>query len=176
MTSLLDIGDLTEPVTINGKPLDVRGITPEGFFYLLAKFPSLNALFMRGRASLTMTDLQNEAPDCVAYVNALATTDRSAYETADAWKNEIEAMAAIARRLSAHHQAAIFDVALRLTFPDGVGPFMQVMDKLAKSINRASGQKMAPDTTSSKRSRTGFVTDSLGMKLGRGAPIKNSAH
>ena len=122
-----------------------------------------------------METLQSASPMCVAHALALVTTDRSQYKTLVEWRNAIETAAAIAINLSAHHQMAIFQAGLRLTFPDGIGPFMRGVEMLAESINRVSGQTV-PVTTSSKPSRTGFVTDSRGMRLGRGAQSVNSRH
>lgn len=179
MTSLLDIGPLTEEVPVGSKTVTVRGVTPEGFFYLLEKFPALRTMFGGGVRNVDMGMLQSVAPTCVAHALAVATTDRSAYPTLEAWRADIERAAAIAVNLSAHHQMALFQSALRLTFPEGLGPFMQGVTTLADSINKVSGAQVsgaAPATTSSKRSRSGFVKDSPGMRLGRGAPSASSVH
>ena len=188
MTSLLDIGPLTENVSVGGKKVTVHGITPEGFFYLLEKFPMLRTMFGGGVKTISMEMLREVAPTSIAYALAVATTDRSRYvttvvddggETSDLfgrnqWLADIEATAKVAMSLAAHYQMALFQSALRLTFPDGIGPFMKGVETLADSINRVSGQ--APVTTSSKPSRSGFVTDSRGMRLGRGAPRASSVH
>lgn len=170
MTSLLDIGPLTEEVAIGDKKVNVFGVTPEGFFYLIDKFPGLATMFGKGVKNITPGMLRNVAPNCIAYALSVATTDRSLYSTPQEWLAAIEKTAVIAVNLSAHYQMELFQSALRLTFPDGIGPFMKGMEKVADSINRMSGQ--APATTSSKRSRSGFVADSPGMRLG---PVRRSA-
>jgi hypothetical protein len=174
MTSLLDIGPLTEEVSVNGKRVTVYGVTPEGFFYLLEKFPMLRSMFGGGVKGVTMDMLREVAPTSIAYALAVATTDRSRYPTAPEWIAAVDATVKVAMNLSAHFQMALFQAALRLTFPDGIGPFMRGVETLADSINRVSGQ--APATISSKQSRSGFVTDSPGMRLGRGAPSASSVH
>jgi hypothetical protein len=174
MTSLLDIGTLTEEIPVNGKHVTVYGVTPEGFFYLLEKFPMLRDMFSSGKSTITMEMLRDVAPGCIAHALAVATLDRSAYDTTAAWLGALKKSADVAMRLSAHHQMALFQTALRLTFPDGIGPFMQGVEALADSINRVSGK--APATTSSKRSRSGFETDSRGLRLGKAARSANSVH
>lgn len=176
MTSLLDIGPLTEEVSVGGKMVTVRGASPEGFFYLLEKFPILQKMFSGGvKSDLDMGTLRSAGPDCVAHALAVVTTDRSRYASFTDWSKDVEAAAKVALNLSAHHQMAIFQTGLRLTFPDGIGPFMSGVEALAESINRVSGQTARP-TMSSRPSRTGFVTDSRGMRLGQGAPSVNSRH
>lgn len=173
MTSLLDIGPLTELVPVNGKEVSVYGVTPEGFFYLLDKFPVLQKLM--GGDGLDVNKLREVAPTSIAYAIAVATTDRSKYKVSAQWLVDVQRAADVALNIGAHYQMALFQAALRMTFPDGIGPFMRGMEELANSIKRVSGQT-APATTSSKRSRSGFVTDSVGMRLGRGAPSAGSVH
>ena len=174
MTSLLDIGPLTEEVSVNGKNVSVYGVTPEGFFYLLEKFPMLRELFGGESKNIDMETVRKVAPESIAYALAVATTNRS-YFTHAQWLEVVEATANVAMNLSAHYQMALFQASLRLTFPEGIGPFIQGLEALTKSINRVSGVTVS-DTTSSKPSRTGFVTDSRGLRLGKGAPRANSVH
>lgn len=175
MTSLLDIGPMTESVAIGGKTIDVFGLTPEGFFYLLEKFPLLQKLFGGGASDVTFEMMTEIAPSSSAYAISLATTPRDKYKTTAEWQGAVEAAAKVAVNLPAVYQMTLFQVALRLTFPDGIGPFMQAVTGLATSISRVSG-KTVPATASSKRSRTGFVADSRGLRLGPGAPRANSRH
>lgn len=176
MTSLLDIGPLSEDVVVNGKPVTVRGVTPEGFFYILAKFPELQAAFSKGQKSVDMPTLIGVAPRSVAFALAVATTDRNEFATPAEWQAMLEKAAVVAIQLSAHHQMALFQTALRLTFPEGVGPFMKGVETLANSIKQVSGSPTVQDTTSSRRLRSGFSTDSRGLRLGKLAPSASSAH
>jgi hypothetical protein len=167
---------MTEEVAVGGKKITVHGVTPEGFFYLLERFPMLRNLFGGKTKDITMDLLREVAPTSIAFALAVATTDRGRYPEQSEWFVAVEAAAKVAVNLSAHYQMALFQAALRLTFPDGIGPFMKGVEGLANSINRVSGKPMGQDTTSSKRSRSGFVTDSRGMRLGPGAPRENSVH
>lgn len=175
MTSLLDIGPLTEEVLVGGKAVTVYGVTPEGFFFLLHKFPLLQDMFGGGSRNVDMNSLREIAPESIAYALAVATTSR-AYMNQKEWLAIVEATANVAMNFPAHIQMALFHAAIRLTFPDGIGPFIAAVDSLAESINRVSGQTVQA-TTSSKPSRSGFVApDFRGMRLGRSAPRKNSQH
>ena len=174
MTSLLDIGPLTEEVSVNGKSITVYGVTPEGFFYLLDRFPLLQEVFGNGSKNVTMEALRDVGPDCIAYTLAVATTSR-AYLTNKQWQDIVLVTAATAINLSAHYQMALFQAALRLTFPEGIGPFIAGVEALANNINRVSGVTV-PATTSSKPLRSGFVTDSRGLRLGKGARRANLTH
>lgn len=175
MTSLLDIGPLTEEVPVSGdKTVTVYGVSPEGFFHLLHRFPMLQEMFGSGAKNVDMETLQAIAPESIAYALAVATTSRS-YMTHQQWLDIVEATAGVAINLSAHVQMALFQAALRLSFPDGIGPFIKRVESLAESINRVSGTT-APVTISSKPSRSGFETDSRGMRLGPAARPGNSVH
>ncbi len=165
---------MTEEVAVNGKNVTVYGVTPEGFFLLLHKFPVLQEMFSGGDKEVSMDALRSVGAECVAYALAVATTSRS-YMTQKEWIDIVEATANIVLNVNANAQRMLFQATIRLTFPEGIGPFMLGVDALTESINQVSGQTV-PVTTSSKPSRSGFVTDSLGMRLGRTAPRASSRH
>lgn len=174
MTSLLDIGPLTEEISVGGTAVTVNGLSPEGFFYLLEKFPGIRSMFGGGVKNVDMNMLNEVGPMCVAHALALATTDRTRYASLTEWKAAIETAAKVAVNLPATYQMALFQAALRLTFPDGIGPFIKGVEVLANSINQVSG--VAPAMTSSKQSRSGFHVDSPGLRLGPGRRSASSAH
>lgn len=173
MASLLDIGPLSREVDVGGHPVTVWGVTPEGFFSLLEKFPALQQL-MGGGGNVTMEALRGVAPPSISWAIALATTDRNGFDKAADWLVAVKAAADVAVNLSVHHQITLFQTALDLTFPEGIAPFVKAMEELADSINRVSGKE--PATTSSKPSRSGFSTDSRGLRLGPARPSANSRH
>ena len=147
MTSLLDIGPLTEEVPVGAARITVYGLTPEGFFHLLQKFPILQQLMGGGAKEVSMETLREVAPESIAYAIAVATTSR-AYMNQQQWSDIVNATANVAINLPAHCQMALFQAALRLTFPDGIRPFINGVQALADSINRVSGTATAgPGTT-----------------------------
>lgn len=171
MTSLLDIGPLTEEILVRGKSITVNGFTPEGFFHLISSFPEIGQL-----ANLKNADaaaLLSVAPASIAMVVAIATTDRANYGTVAEWKETLGRTVKIAAALSVHHQLAIVNAAIRLTFPEGVGPFVAEMSDLTNSVKEVNVNGPVSDMTSSKSSRSGFVTDSVGMRLGKAARSVN---
>src|SRR4051812_22484419 len=123
MASLLDIGPQTREVEVGGSSVTVYGVTPEGFFVLLDKFPALQQL-MGGGGNFTMDMLREVAPASISWAIALATTDRSQFDKTAPWLVAVKAAADVAVNLSVHHQIALFQTALDLTFPDGIAPFV----------------------------------------------------
>lgn len=173
MLSLLDIGPLTEEVTVRGKNITVYGLSPEDFFFLITSFPELRK--MADVANAEAATLIQVAPRSIALAIAVATTDREAFATTAEYKAALDETGPVAARLSIHHQLAIINAAIRLTFPDGVGPFVKELNVLTNSINEASGRAVSV-TASSKQSRSGFSTDSVGMRLGPAARSADSMH
>jgi hypothetical protein len=143
MVSLLDIADQQKTVTIRDKDVAVFGISAQDIVYLFGKFPELRLLMSGKQADLTPETLLKLAPGAVAAAIAAG--------TGSAGDEQAEAVAA---RLGLGEQldllAAIFD----LTFPQGVGPFVQKLDAfgLLKSADGASG--WVQDTKSPEQSST----------------------
>ena len=71
MTSLLDIGPLTEEVEVRGVKLEVQGLTAGHIFQLFAEFPDMRKLLdsKQGNAQEVMLTL---APDLIAKIIAMA--------------------------------------------------------------------------------------------------------
>ena len=130
MVSLLDIANQQKTVTIREKDVAVFGISAQDIVYLFGKFPELRLLMSGKQADLTPETLLKLAPGAVAAAIAAG--------TGSAGDEQAEAVAA---RLGLGEQldllAAIFD----LTFPQGVGPFVQKLDALGllRSADGASG-------------------------------------
>lgn len=162
MTSLLDIGPLTEDVSVGGKPVTVYGISPEGFFTLLSTFPELREL--ANVRNLSGVDLVRVVPSCISKAIAISTTPRWRFSDAEKWAEEVMQVESVAARLSLHNQLALLNAAIRLTFPEGVGPFVDQINLLTGAVSEASGR--ASGTTSRKPRRSGFSSDSRGMRLG----------
>lgn len=177
--SILDIGPLTEEISVGGgNTITVRPVTPEGFFVLISMFPQLKSL-MDNSGSLDAATLVKVVPASIAMVIAICTTDRESYDTYDAWTRQLAAVAAVVnKRLVPPVQLSIINAAIRMTFPDGVGPFVKELGALTSSISDVTSAASGPvsATTSLKRSRSGFSTDSDGMRLGRGAASASSTH
>src|SRR6266702_2976280 len=122
MTSLLDIGPLTEEVSVGGdKKVNGYGITPEGFFLLFTKFPEMKDMMDKrnGGGNVSLEALRLIAPNSIATVIALATTNRGGYASNIDWAEALDATVKVASTLGVYVQAKIVNAAIRLTFPEG---------------------------------------------------------
>lgn len=151
MSSLLDLGPLTEEVEVRGVKLTVRGLTAASLFKLFAEFPTMQeALAIMGTTSSAMLEL---APDLFAKVIAIATGSPD-----DA------AIIAKAKELGAADQMAILSVVQKLSFPQGFGPFVDQMTRLMvmDTPTQSSGQGNSSHAPSS----AALQTDSPGLTRG----------
>lgn len=155
MASLLDIGPLTETVTVRGVELTVQGITAAHLFRLFAKYPEMRKV-MEGDDN-TSTALTQLLPDAIATIIAVATGSPNDPASEDK-----------ARTLGAADQITIVSAALRLTFPQGFGPFVSQITELMKgvqlpaSLNGSSGSAMP----SHPQFSAALQTDTPGMMRG----------
>lgn len=134
MTSLLDIGDISRKVVIRGKEMEVVGISGETFLHLLTDFPEIQKVMAGAAHKIDPTDLMRQVPAAVAAIIAAATG------TPGDKKAE-----ARARILSLGEQTEILKEVWELTFPKGIGPFLEALDAL-KGV--ATVQDAVPDTPS----------------------------
>lgn len=157
MSSLLDLGPLTEEVEIRGVKLTVRGLTASNLFKLFAEFPDMQQMLAQmGTAGAVMMNL---APDLFAKVIAIATGSPG-----DA------AIEARAKELAAADQMAILSTVQRLSFPQGFGPFVEQLTKLAGTdmtgTTTSSETSSVPGNSSRAPSNAALQTDSPGMMRG----------
>lgn len=124
MVGLLDIAPLTETVEVRGVKLTVTGITGEGLFHLFGQFPEIGKVMADRTDDLSAGDLIKLAPEAVAAAIAAGTGNPGN-----------EQAIAIAKTLSAAEQLELLEVTLRLTFPKGVGPFVETLMRLVKTAD-----------------------------------------
>jgi hypothetical protein len=160
MTSLLDIGPLTEEVEIRGTKLTVQGLTAGHLFQLFADFPDMRKLLQVGAGSPQDVMLQL-APDLIAKIIAIATGSPN--------DKEVEAKA---KTMGASDQLAIIAAIQRLSFPDGIGPFVERITTLMGSVAptglpvMASLDSLKSTTSSRALSSASLQTDIPGMLHG----------
>jgi hypothetical protein len=154
MSSLLDLGPLTEEVEIRGVKLTINGLSAADLFKLFSQFPDLQQkLAQLGSPGAVMMNL---APDLFAKMIAMAVGAPGDAE-----------MEARAKKLGAADQINILAAVQRLSFPEGFGPFVEQMTKLA-------GMPPTPSSTISNSSENASLvpssgelqTDSPGMTRG----------
>lgn len=141
MPSLTDIAAST--ATVAGVP--VYGVSVKGVAMLFERFPVFRELFTGRAVDFTPEMITKLAPDAIAAIIAAGTGtpgDRDAE--------------AAAEKLPLHLQAGMLDKIIALTMPSGVGPFVEMVARLAATLGVAGsgdGSK-APDTSSPKPSNT----------------------
>src|SRR6266550_2998561 len=112
MTDLLDIAPQNVTVDIFGRSIEVQGLTLRDIAALLRRFPELRALFGGGEEA--MDRVGAALPDLVAAVIAggMGHLGDEGHEQA-------------AARLPADAQSQLFGAILKLTMPQGIGPFVE---------------------------------------------------
>jgi hypothetical protein len=151
MSSLLDLGPLTEDVEVRGVKLSVRGLTAANLFRLFAEFPKMQeALAEMGTTSSAILEL---APDLFAKIIAIATGSP-----------DDEAVVAKAKELGAADQMAILSAVGRLSFPQGLGPFVEQITRLM--VPDTPSQPSGPGNSSPAPSNAALQTDSPGIARG----------
>lgn len=134
--SLLNIAPLVERVTINGEPVECRGIAMRDIAALLSRFPTLRALVWGGRDAMSrgnataatraaaeaLSDpmaLVREIPDAIGPVIAAGTGYAGNQQAED-----------IAAGLPVDAQLDLLVAIFKLTMPDGIGPLAQKLGRL----------------------------------------------
>ncbi len=123
--TLLDIGPLTEDVKIRGAVVTVSALSALDIFRILVRFPEVRSLFNGGEtSSWTVDQLLLTVPNAVYAALAICTGTEDDAEAEE-----------VASKLSVAYQTKLLAAVLRLTFPEGVGPFAtefrQMLDKLS---------------------------------------------
>ena len=137
MNSLLDIGPLTEEVEIRGIKITVQGLTAGHLFQLFAEFPDMRKLLQVGEGS-PQTIMLQLAPDLIAKIIAIA--------TGMAGNAEVEAKA---KTMGASDQLAVIAAVQRLSFPDGIGPFVERVTQLMGSAAATLPEAVSLDSLNS---------------------------
>lgn len=140
MVGLVDLAPAIETVSVRGKQVPVYGVSAKGIAYLLARFPELRAL-MAGR-EVAAEQLMAMGGDAVAAIIAAGC----------GYPGDPEAEKVFGL-LPADTQADLLSPVLRLTMPQGVGPFVEKLGALG-GILGAAPSTAAPATKSAKRSTT----------------------
>jgi hypothetical protein len=144
MIGLLDIAPVAETVSIRGKDVSVNGLSLTDIRDLLVAFPSAASLFANGVNAGT---LMASAPDLVASAICLAIGLEGKAE-------ELQAV----KKLPAGDQVKLLNVVIRLSAPDGIGPFVELIANLASGAETLGDQSdKVRDTTSRLRSRAAPV-------------------
>lgn len=118
MVGLLDIAPLTEKVSVGGKHLAVYGISAKGLVSLIARFPEIR-LLMNGK-EVDVASLMAIGGEAISAIIAAGVGFPGDDKQEDA-----------AGRLPLETQADILAAIIKVTLPNGVGPFI---DKLTAML------------------------------------------
>jgi hypothetical protein len=139
MVGLIDIAPAVETVNIGGKQVSVPGISAKGIAHLLARFPELRK--MMSRVEVSEERLFEIGGDVIGAIIA-AGCGYPGDEKAEA----------MATNLPAQTQADLLAKILKVTMPDGIGPFVEKLMALGMVVGVQEASSTAPDTTSEQQS------------------------
>jgi len=134
MVGLLDIAPLTKSVTVNGKDIEVFGVSAKGVASLFASFPQFRDMFISGK--IDTQALVESAPDVVAAIIACSTGTPG--------NKKAEQRAAL---LPLEAQLDLLDATVALTMPNGAGPFAKRLTGLLNSMQSGTGNGSAAGET-----------------------------
>jgi hypothetical protein len=134
MASIMDIGPLSASVALRGVELSINGIGSDAIVVLLQMFPDLHrAIGMR--KEMNAADFMKLGPDIVAAVIAVGT----GYDVTD------EVIAKI-KTFSIGEQMSLIAPILKLTFPQGFGPFVDALTEVVEGASQAGQSGKVPVT------------------------------
>lgn len=137
MVGLIDIAPALETVEIRGARIEVCGVSAKGIALLLGRFPDLRAM-MAGR-TVEPERLMETGGDAVAAIIAAGC----------GYPGDPEQESA-AGRLPLDAQADLLAAILRLTLPNGVGPFVEKLSALGLILHAEGAASMKGRDTRSR--------------------------
>lgn len=173
MASLLDIGPLTEEVDIRGTKITVQGLTAGHIFQLFSEFPDMRKMFESSTSEDSPQSVMLQlAPELIARIISIATGSPGD-----------PAVEAKAKTMGAADQLEIISAVQRLSFKDGVGPFIDQVSALMGAAMpmppelEAKVAKTYADTVKKLRSRSNASLQTDTPNLAHGAaPHASSRH
>jgi hypothetical protein len=170
MVSLLDIGPLTEEVEIRGTKITVQGLTAGHIFQLFSEFPDMRKMFETNTDMNPQSVMFQLAPDLIARIISTATGSPGD-----------PAVEAKAKTMGAADQLAIISAVQRLSFKDGIGPFIDQISSLmgaAMPMPRNLEEKVTRtynDTVKKLRSQSNASLQTDTPNLARGTVLHGSS-
>lgn len=149
MASLLDVAAVPRTVEINGIQVAVYGVSAQGVASLMARFPAFGK-FMSGTNPST-EELMKVGPEALA-----------AFIAAGTGKLDDPEAEKIAGTLSVGSQLELVDMILKLTFPRGVGPFVQKLRDLGVMAQQGVREVSAMDSQEESKNSSPQGTETSG--------------
>lgn len=140
MDSFLDIAPVTDFADINGKRVELYGISARSFATLFTRYPEIYALVNKKRKTLSAKDVITIVPDAISAIIA-----------AGAGHLNNKKAEAIADKLSIGDQVTMLSKILRMTLPKGVGPFVEEVEEIATLMDHETTPQMSQGTNSQEQ-------------------------
>jgi hypothetical protein len=149
-TGLLDVAFVTEEVA----GVRIAGVSALGISYLLARFPEFR-MMLTGR-EVKVDQLMTLAPDAIAAVIACGCgVVPTGKEGDEKRQHDAEAKAA---SIPIGVQADFLEAILRVTMPQGVGPFVARLERLAAEAEEGFGKVQATNSQAQSSNAPGPVS------------------
>lgn len=146
MSGLEDIGPLTETlVLVRGQrshEVVIHGVTAEGFFYLMQRFPEMRLLMERRIGDITAERLMEVAAPAAAFVIGCGMIEPLDDMSVTEWQSAVAVQAKAARKFNVSEQLRILTAVFKVTFSEGVGPFVDQLAVLM-GVTPVASQKTA---------------------------------
>jgi len=129
MVSLLDIGNISREVMVRGSALEITGISAKGVLILLERFPEIRMIMSNRADEVTGESISKMLPQALCAIIAAgcgAPGDKAQEE--------------VAGRLTIGEQLEIVDEIFRLTFPQGVRPFVDRFLQFTTQFNNETAE------------------------------------
>lgn len=120
MPSIMDIGPLSDTVSLRGTKFDVRGVGADTLILLLKMFPDLHRAIGQ-REEMTVEDFYKFGPDVVAAIIAVGCGMPATNDSIDSVKS---------LGLTVGEQMIALKSILSMTFPQGFGPFVNALTEV----------------------------------------------
>ena len=117
MASLLEIATVARQVDVRGLKIDVYGVSAQGIVELMVRFPEVGKAF------------SGVEPDTAALMK-LAPQALAAFIAAGCGQPGSVELEEVAAKLGVGEQTELVEEIVRLTFPRGIGPFVESLKKL----------------------------------------------
>lgn len=139
MAGLLEIANVPRTVPVLGRDIEVCGVSAHAVATLMARFPEVGKMF--SGIEVKKEDLYKMGPEVIAALIAAGCN-----------KAGDPAAEAVAAGLGVGDQLELMDEILRLTFPRGVGPFVEKLEALGLLAYGALEAKIQSRQTSQPQS------------------------
>lgn len=141
MVALTDLAPSTRTVRVGGADVSVFGVSAKGIAALLTSFPTLKTAFAGGKIKVDAETVMTVAPDAIASIIAAGCGFPG-----DA------AATAVAEKLSVGDQLTTLQAIAELTMPDGLGPFVETLNKLMALMDEEDARGKVSDSKSASPS------------------------